>query len=161
MINRKRIWKDIFGQRTEYLTKAHPAAEMFQVVGSPLSSSVLGWEDQLVASIAPAHIEVASVINLHLHAQCTNTYVLGVKSMLRQKVSGNQIRWHRNPRFWVTRGISPMQCNNHSVGMQMTIMLRTGYVWAGSTLGSSWGLQSPCRRRVFPCWRITDDRDVF
>ena len=43
---------------------SNPAAEMFQVVGSPLCSSVLGWEDQLVASIAP-------VSNT---AQCTNTY---------------------------------------------------------------------------------------
>ena len=32
---------------------SHPAAEMFQVVGPSLSTSVLGWEDKLVASIAP------------------------------------------------------------------------------------------------------------
>ena len=32
---------------------SHPAAEMFQVVGPSLGASVLGWEDKLVASIAP------------------------------------------------------------------------------------------------------------
>ena len=109
----KRIWKDILGKRTEYLTNIHPAAEMFEVVGSPLCSSVFCWEDQLVASIAPAHIEVASFINLHLHTHCTvHKHKLGGKSMHRQKVSGNQIRWHSHPRFWVneglTRGIQPL-----------------------------------------------------
>ena len=45
-------------------------------------------------------------------------------------------------------------------GVQITTKVRIGYVCAGTTSGFSWDLRSPCHRRVSPCWRNTDDRDV-
>ena len=58
--------KHSFGQPREYLTKTHPAAEMFQVVSSPLCSSVLGWEDQLVTSIAPAKTQITKLNGIEI-----------------------------------------------------------------------------------------------